>query len=222
MDREKTRLDSPSLYTIGWIAALAIDQAAARALLDEEHSEPNDFHPSPSDMNNYIWGRIGIWDARNGAFMHQIKTGSYVGKLKSVVFSEDVANLINVLSTGTVLIHDIQSGSCEQAFDLSSPSGDWSIELSHDFAMILTASSDDNTVRIWDPQTQTKSLKRARSREKSILEVEISPNGRTVVLHTVDGHEIWSLRRSKFECLLVGDSDFIEFLLDYFIVVVAS
>ncbi|RBR05997.1 hypothetical protein FVER53590_29308 [Fusarium verticillioides] len=83
MDREKTRLDSPSLYTIGWIAALAIEQAAARALLDEEHSEPNDFHPSPSDMNNYTWGRIGIWDARNGAFMHQIKTGSYVGKLKN-------------------------------------------------------------------------------------------------------------------------------------------
>jgi WD40 repeat protein len=168
-------------------------------------------------------GRIGIWDARDGAFMHQIKTGSYVGKLKSVVFSEDAANLITVLSTGTVLIHDIQSGSCEQAFDLSSPSGDWSIELSHDFAIILTASSDDNTaVRIWDPQTQTKSLKRARSREKSILEVEISPNGRTVVLLTVDGHEIWSLRRSKFECLLVGDSDFIEFSPDYSLVVVAS
>ncbi|KAG5804203.1 hypothetical protein H9Q74_004901 [Fusarium xylarioides] len=59
MEREKTRLDSPSLYTIGWIAALAIEQAAARALLDEEHSEPNNFHPSPLDTNNYIWGRVG-------------------------------------------------------------------------------------------------------------------------------------------------------------------
>ncbi|KAF5973342.1 heterokaryon incompatibility protein het-E-1 [Fusarium coicis] len=59
MDREKTRLDSPSPYTIGWIAALAIEQAAARALLDEEHSEPNGFHPAPSDTDNYIWGRIG-------------------------------------------------------------------------------------------------------------------------------------------------------------------
>ncbi|KAK2924823.1 Nucleoside phosphorylase superfamily [Fusarium oxysporum f. sp. vasinfectum] len=59
MECGKTKLDSPSLYTIGWIAALAIEQAAARALLDEEHSEPDSFHPSSSDTNNYIWGRIG-------------------------------------------------------------------------------------------------------------------------------------------------------------------
>ncbi|KAG4273581.1 hypothetical protein FPRO04_09448 [Fusarium proliferatum] len=59
MEGEKKRLDSPSLYTIGWIVALAIEQAAARALLDEEHSEPNNFHPSLSDTNNYIWGSVG-------------------------------------------------------------------------------------------------------------------------------------------------------------------
>ncbi|KAF5694077.1 Trp-Asp repeat-containing protein [Fusarium denticulatum] len=59
MERESTRLDNPSHYTFGWIAALAIEQAAARALLDEEYSEPKNFHPSPSDTNNYIWGRIG-------------------------------------------------------------------------------------------------------------------------------------------------------------------
>ncbi|ENH74703.1 Vegetative incompatibility protein HET-E-1 [Fusarium oxysporum f. sp. cubense race 1] len=59
MECGKAKLDSPSLYTIGWIAALAIEQAAARALLDEEHSEPDSFHPCSSDTNNYIWGRIG-------------------------------------------------------------------------------------------------------------------------------------------------------------------
>ncbi|KAF5722882.1 trp-asp repeat containing protein [Fusarium mundagurra] len=160
-------------------------------------------------------GCIGIWDARNGAFIHEVKTGSYDGKLKSVVFSEDSTNLVAVLSTGTILIHDIQSGNCEQAFEFSSPSTKCSLELSHDFAMILTASSDDNTVRIWDPQTQSKSMKKARIRDKSILQVQTSSDGKIVVLHTVDSHEIWSLRRNEFECLFVGDSDFTEFSPNY-------
>ncbi|KAF4436311.1 hypothetical protein F53441_13292 [Fusarium austroafricanum] len=59
MELEKTKLDSPLLYTVGWIAALPIELAAARALLDEEHTEPESFHPPQSDSNNYTWGRMG-------------------------------------------------------------------------------------------------------------------------------------------------------------------
>ncbi|KAH7217104.1 hypothetical protein BKA60DRAFT_596745 [Fusarium oxysporum] len=136
-----------------------------------------------------VEGRIGIWNARNGAFMHELKNGLCDEKYESLMFSEDATKLIAVLSTRTALIHDIQSGNCEQAFDFPSTSLNWSVELSHDFTMILTASSDDNTVRIWDPHTQSKVLKSAKSRDNVILEVETSPNGRTVVLHTAGGHE---------------------------------
>ncbi|KAF9762896.1 hypothetical protein IL306_003289 [Fusarium sp. DS 682] len=59
MENKKRKLESPSLYTIGWIAALSIEQAAARALLDEEHAEPQNFRQPQSDSNNYLWGRIG-------------------------------------------------------------------------------------------------------------------------------------------------------------------
>ncbi|EXM22981.1 G-protein beta WD-40 repeat [Fusarium oxysporum f. sp. vasinfectum] len=169
-----------------------------------------------------VEGRIGIWNTRNGAFMHELKNGLYDEKYESFMFSEDATKLIAVLSSRTALIHDIQSGNCEQAFDFSSPSLNWSVELSHDFTMILTASSDDNTVRIWDPHTQSKVLRIAKSRDNVILEVETSPDGRTVVLHTAGGHEVWSLRRNKFECLLVGDSNFIQFSPDFATVVVAN
>ncbi|KAI3576339.1 hypothetical protein IWW34DRAFT_808243 [Fusarium oxysporum f. sp. albedinis] len=169
-----------------------------------------------------VEGRIGIWNARNGAFMHELKNGLCDEKYESLMFSEDATKLIAILSTGTALIHDIQSGNCEQAFDFPSKSLNWSVELSHDFTMILTASSDDNTVRIWDPHTQSKVLKSAKSRDNVILDVETSPNGRTVVLHTAGGHEVWSLRRNKFECLLVGDSNFIQFSPDFATVVVAN
>ena len=52
-------LESRDLYTVGWIAALPIELAAATAMLDEQHEKPLDFaHPS-SDKNSYTWGRIG-------------------------------------------------------------------------------------------------------------------------------------------------------------------
>ncbi|KAG7412793.1 Vegetative incompatibility protein HET-E-1 [Fusarium oxysporum f. sp. rapae] len=53
------RLKSPDLYTIGWIAALPIERAAATALLDERHDVPEGFHQHRSDANSYTWGRIG-------------------------------------------------------------------------------------------------------------------------------------------------------------------
>ncbi|KAH7153729.1 hypothetical protein DER46DRAFT_536377, partial [Fusarium sp. MPI-SDFR-AT-0072] len=55
----RTRLKSPDLYTIGWIAALPIERAAATALLDERHDVPEGFHQHRSDANSYTWGRIG-------------------------------------------------------------------------------------------------------------------------------------------------------------------
>ena len=55
----RTALESPDLYTIGWIAALPIERAAATALLDERHDDPRGFSQHPSDTNSYTWGRMG-------------------------------------------------------------------------------------------------------------------------------------------------------------------
>ncbi|KAI7762674.1 hypothetical protein LZL87_014162 [Fusarium oxysporum] len=55
----KTRLKSPDLYTIGWIAALPIERAAATALLHDRHDAPQGFDQHRSDANSYTWGRIG-------------------------------------------------------------------------------------------------------------------------------------------------------------------
>ncbi|KAI7768452.1 hypothetical protein LZL87_014310 [Fusarium oxysporum] len=55
----KRRLKSPDLYTIGWIAALPIERAAATALLHDRHDVPEGFDQHRSDTNSYTWGRIG-------------------------------------------------------------------------------------------------------------------------------------------------------------------
>ena len=54
-----TILGSPDFYTIGWIAALPIERAAATALLDDRHGTPEGFEQHPSDTNSYTWGQIG-------------------------------------------------------------------------------------------------------------------------------------------------------------------
>ncbi|KAG9654212.1 purine and uridine phosphorylase, partial [Aureobasidium melanogenum] len=54
-----TVLESSDLYTVGWIAALYKELAAAQAMMDEEHGKPGDFVQPSSDKNNYYWGRIG-------------------------------------------------------------------------------------------------------------------------------------------------------------------
>jgi nucleoside phosphorylase len=52
-------LESRDLYTVGWIAALPIERAAATEMLDEEHGKPLDFVQPATDTNSYTWGRIG-------------------------------------------------------------------------------------------------------------------------------------------------------------------
>ena len=47
------------MYTVGWIAALPIDRAAATAMLDERHEKPRNFVQHQSDTNSYTWGRMG-------------------------------------------------------------------------------------------------------------------------------------------------------------------
>lgn len=54
-----TILDNPDAYSIGWIAALHTERAAATALLDERHEPPTCFEQHRSDTNSYTWGRIG-------------------------------------------------------------------------------------------------------------------------------------------------------------------
>jgi nucleoside phosphorylase len=58
MNKLKT-LERGELYTVGWVAALPIELAAALAMLDERHSQPADFEKPSSDDNSYRWGQIG-------------------------------------------------------------------------------------------------------------------------------------------------------------------
>ena len=48
---------SRNKYTVGWVCALSVEMAAARAVLDEAHEEA-DLNQSQGDINTYVLGRI--------------------------------------------------------------------------------------------------------------------------------------------------------------------
>ncbi|EMT67328.1 Vegetative incompatibility protein HET-E-1 [Fusarium odoratissimum] len=106
-----------------------------------------------------VEGRIGIWNARNGAFMHELKNCLCDKKYESLMFSEDATKLIAVLSTRTALIHDIQSGNCEQAFDFPSTSFNCNfIQFSPDFATVVVANERSITICNVEPGNYTCSF----------------------------------------------------------------
>ncbi|KAL1618919.1 hypothetical protein SLS54_007035 [Diplodia seriata] len=65
--------ESHPRYTVGWIAPLPIERAAATALFDEEHSRPADFGQPKGDPNSYSWGRIGD----HNVVLASLKAGVY-------------------------------------------------------------------------------------------------------------------------------------------------
>ncbi|CEO59716.1 hypothetical protein PMG11_04381 [Penicillium brasilianum] len=64
---------SPDMYTIGWIAALPIERAAAIAMLDERHDKPRGFVQHQADSNSYTWGRM----SEHNVVIASLPAGSY-------------------------------------------------------------------------------------------------------------------------------------------------
>lgn len=85
----EAQLHSPDLYTIGWIAPLSIELAAAKALLDERHEAPEEFIQSESDTNSYTWGKVGA---------HNIVIASLpAGVIGTVSAATTASNLVSSL-----------------------------------------------------------------------------------------------------------------------------
>ena len=75
------RLQNASKYEVGWIAALSIELAAARAVLDELHGEPLDFNQPSTDKLLYTWGSVG----EHNVVIASLKAGQYGSVSAAVV-----------------------------------------------------------------------------------------------------------------------------------------
>ncbi|CAD0088333.1 unnamed protein product [Aureobasidium mustum] len=87
-----TVLESSDLYTVGWIAALYKELAAAQAMMDEEHGKPADFVQPSSDKNNYYWGRIGV----HNIVVASLPDGMYGTTTAAVTASQMLSSFQNI------------------------------------------------------------------------------------------------------------------------------
>ena len=81
--KELKTLDCSASYTVGWIAALEHERAAALMMLDERHNKPRDFVKNQSDPNSYTWGRV----AEHNVVIASLASGEY-----GIVSAADTAN----------------------------------------------------------------------------------------------------------------------------------
>ncbi|KAJ3542335.1 hypothetical protein NM208_g4157 [Fusarium decemcellulare] len=86
------KLSSPELYTVAWIAALSIERAAATALLDDRHNEPEAFDQHSNDANSYDWGEIG----RHNVVIASLPAGSYGTNSAAITASHLLSSLPHI------------------------------------------------------------------------------------------------------------------------------
>ena len=85
-------------YTLGWIAALASERAAAEAMLDEEHDKPSDFTKPPTDNNSYSWGRIGV----HNVVVAALPAGMY-GQISAAAVAKDMVSSFPHIRAGLMV-----------------------------------------------------------------------------------------------------------------------
>ncbi|KAF5602237.1 hypothetical protein FPCIR_2022 [Fusarium pseudocircinatum] len=93
-----SRLGSSELYTIAWIAALPIERAAATALLDETHGEPDGFIRHEIDNNAYTWGRIG----EHNVVIASLQAGVY-GTISAATTASDLISSLPHIRFGLLV-----------------------------------------------------------------------------------------------------------------------
>ncbi|TKW48955.1 hypothetical protein CTA1_11148 [Colletotrichum tanaceti] len=89
-------MSDPSLYTIGWICAIASEFVAARLLLDEVHEEPVSI--SRHDSNSYKLGRIG----KNNVVIAVLPHGEY-GLNSAAIVARDMLHTFENVRVGLMV-----------------------------------------------------------------------------------------------------------------------
>lgn len=97
MDELKS-LDSKDVYTVGWIAALDKELAAAIGMFDEEHGPPEDFEKPATDPNSYAWGRIG----KHNVVIAVLSSGVY-GKVSAATTAKDMLSSFPNIKIGLMV-----------------------------------------------------------------------------------------------------------------------
>ncbi|KAF7186440.1 hypothetical protein HII31_12236 [Pseudocercospora fuligena] len=79
-------------YTVGWIAALVHERAAATALLDERHDPPGELVKNRHDDNEYTWGSMGA----HNVVIASLPVGEYGTNIAAAVAKSMLGSLPSI------------------------------------------------------------------------------------------------------------------------------
>ncbi|KAK6218463.1 pfs domain-containing protein [Colletotrichum tabaci] len=144
-------MSDPSLYTIGWICAIASEFVAAQLLLDEVHEEPISI--SRHDSNSYKLGCIG----KNNVVIAVLPHGEY-GLSSAAIVARDMLHTFENVRVG--LMVGIGGGAPSTKNDIrlgdivvSSPGGDHGGVFQYDFGKTLQGGKFHTTGFLNKPPT---------------------------------------------------------------------
>ncbi|KAK6342227.1 hypothetical protein TWF730_001705 [Orbilia blumenaviensis] len=132
-------MSDPSIYTIGWICAIATEYQAAQLFLDKEHDEATQL--SPNDNNHYTLGSIGRHNVVIAALpMGEYGTSSATAVVKDMIRSFDnirVCLMVGIAGGAPSSRHDIRLGDIV----VSVPGNGRGSVLQHDFGKQIQGQS---------------------------------------------------------------------------------
>ncbi|KAI0552294.1 purine and uridine phosphorylase [Xylaria curta] len=97
-------------YTVGWVAALAIERAAAEAMLDGHHQK---LPKAPGDTNNYTFGEIGGHNVVIASLPHDgygtVNAATVAGNMHRTFPSLEVFLMVGIAG-GAPAVDDVRLG----------------------------------------------------------------------------------------------------------------
>lgn len=173
-------LESGELYTVGWIAALAKEMAAALAMLDERHDQPKDFVKPSSDTNAYRWGRIGdhnivIASLAAGVYGTTSAATTAIHMLSSFP-SIKVGLLVGIGAAIPGPKHDVRLGDVV----VSQPHGQTGGVIQYDLGKSRVSTVQGNTVHTFERVGFLRPPPEALLKALSLLQAEVQLEGSSI------------------------------------------
>ena len=187
------------------------------------------FSPDGNTIATGSWDNtVKLWDANTKKLKNTIKVQD-IGGIASVALSPDG----NTIATGgykTVRLWDANTGEHKNTFKMDKIDGDaiFFMAFSPDgntLATLSTADSDQNTIILWDTQTEKQRI--IRGHTSAVTCLTFSPDGNTIATGNIGGISyLWDANTKKRIASLKGEGEnpitFIEYTPDGNTIVTAS
>ena len=194
--------DGKRIATGGWDRLVRLwdaETGAALHTLGKHRSEVTQvlFSPDGKRIASVAW-EIRLWDARTGRLLIKVPKAPCGDE---VAFSPDGARIVAGCLGPTLRLFDVQTGKPLGSFE-GHPQSVTAMGFSPDGKRVLSASTHDQLVKVWDAETGSVLFSRGGAKDAAL-----SPDGKRIAASTPEGVEIWDAATGRPLVSLARASD---------------